>query len=64
MARKIQWWKLVGLAGLAGVVATGALVARDERARRHYTPDEIRERLHERHAEAERVAANQAPAAE
>jgi hypothetical protein len=42
----------VGLAGLAGVAATGAVMARSERRRRQYTPDEIRERLHQRVAEA------------
>jgi hypothetical protein len=42
-------WKLVGLAGLAGVAATGVLLARDERRRRAYTPDEIRDRLRQRH---------------
>jgi hypothetical protein len=41
----------VGLAGLAGVAATGVVVARAERQRRAYTPDEIRSRLHERAAE-------------
>jgi hypothetical protein len=41
-------WKIVGLAGLVGVVATGALVARNERERRSYTPDEVRDRLQER----------------
>jgi hypothetical protein len=46
-------WKLLGLAGLVGVAATGAAVARAERRRRAYTPDEIRERLHARHAETE-----------
>lgn len=46
-----KWWKLLGLAGLAGVAATGAVVARAERRRRAYTPDEIRDRLHERLAE-------------
>ncbi len=46
-------WKLLGLAGLVGVAATGAAVARAERRRRAYTPDEIRERLHARHAESE-----------
>jgi hypothetical protein len=47
-----RWWKLVGLAGIAGVAATGAVLARNERRRRACTPDEIRARLHERHAEA------------
>ncbi|MBN1093270.1 hypothetical protein JKP75_12300 [Blastococcus sp. TML/M2B] len=43
-------WKLLGLAGLAGVAATGAVVARNERQRRALTPDDVRTRLHERHA--------------
>jgi hypothetical protein len=42
----------VGLAGLAGVAATGVVVARAERKRRAYTPDEVRERLHRRLAES------------
>lgn len=42
----------MGLAGLAGVAATGVAIARAERRRRAYTPDEIRERLHARAAEA------------
>ncbi len=42
------WWKVVGLAGLAGVVASGAAVARDERKRAACTPDQVRARLHER----------------
>jgi hypothetical protein len=46
----MRWWKLIGLAGLAGVAATGAVIARGERQRRAYTPDEIRSRLHERAA--------------
>jgi hypothetical protein len=41
-------WKLVGLAGLAGVAATGVVVARKRRAQREYPPDELRERLHRR----------------
>jgi hypothetical protein len=45
-------WKLVGLAGVAGVVAGGVLVARDQRKRNAYTPDDIRARLHQRAAEA------------
>jgi hypothetical protein len=48
----MRWWKVVGLAGLAGVAATGVVLARAERRRRAYTPDEIRERLHQRAAEA------------
>ncbi|HEX4356945.1 MAG TPA: hypothetical protein VH141_05465 [Pseudonocardia sp.] len=48
----MRWWKVVGLAGLAGVAATGVVLARAERQRRAYTPDEIRSRLHQRAAEA------------
>lgn len=47
----MRWWKIVGLAGLAGVAATGVAVARAERKRRAYTPDEIRDRLHARAGE-------------
>jgi hypothetical protein len=48
-------WKWIGLAGLAGVAATGAVVvARRRRAQRDYTPDELRARLHQRLAEAKR----------
>jgi hypothetical protein len=53
MAASNRAWKIVGLAGLVGVVATGALVARNERERRAYTPDEVRDRLHERLRAAE-----------
>jgi hypothetical protein len=45
-------WKWVGLAGVAGVVAGGVLVARDQRRRDSYTPEDIRARLHQRLAEA------------
>jgi len=45
-------WKWVGLAGVAGVVAGGALFARDQRRRNAYTPEDIRARLHKRVAEA------------
>ena len=41
-------WKILGLASVVGVVASGALVARGERERRAYTPDEVRDRLQER----------------
>ena len=47
-------WKLLGLAGLFGVAATGVVVARRRRrAQREYEPDELRERLHQRLAEAQ-----------
>jgi hypothetical protein len=46
-------WKTLGLAGFVGVAATGVVIARAERRRRAYTPDEIRDRLHARLAEAE-----------
>ena len=47
------WWKWLGLAGVVGVAATGGAIARQERQRRAYTPEEIRTRLHERYAEAD-----------
>ena len=46
-------WKLVGLAGVAGVTATGVIIARDQRQRAELTPEEIRARLHRRLADAE-----------
>jgi len=46
--RKRSVWKIVGLAGLAGVAATGVAVVRSERRRRAYTPDDVRTRLHQR----------------
>ncbi|MEV5631069.1 hypothetical protein [Micromonospora tulbaghiae] len=52
MRQRMRWWKVLGLAGLAGVAATGVVVARAERRRRAYTPEEIRDRLRERHAKA------------
>ena len=48
----MRWWKVAGLAGLAGVAATGVVVARAERRRRQYTPAEVRDRLHQRVAES------------
>ncbi len=41
-------WKLLGLAGAAGVAATGAAVARNRRPQSDYTPDELRDRLRSR----------------
>ena len=48
-----RWWKVLGVASLVGVAASGAVVARDQRRRRSYTPEEIRARLHERLQETE-----------
>jgi hypothetical protein len=44
----VRIWKVLGIAGLVGVAATGVVVARSERKRRSYTPDEVRERLRAR----------------
>ncbi|MBF6354835.1 hypothetical protein IU449_09805 [Nocardia higoensis] len=48
----MRWWKAVGLAGAAGVVATGVIVVRAERRRRAYTPEQVREQLHARFTQA------------
>ena len=53
---KSSIWKIVGLAGMAGVAATGVAVVRSERRRRAYTPDEVRTRLHQRVAAIEAIA--------
>jgi hypothetical protein len=46
-------WKIVGLAGIAGVAAaTGVVVARKRRDQTEYDPDELRDKLHSRVAEA------------
>ncbi|MFI5776730.1 hypothetical protein [Nocardia sp. NPDC051570] len=44
----MRWWKVLGLAGAAGVAATGVVIVRAERKRRAYTPDQVRDRLHAR----------------
>ena len=46
-------WKLIGVAGLAGVAATGVVVARKRRDQTDLEPDELRARLHERLAKAD-----------
>jgi hypothetical protein len=46
--QRINLLKWLGIAGLAGVAATGVIVARDQRKRTTLTPDEVRERLHAR----------------
>ena len=47
-------WKLLGIAGVAGVTATGVVVARRRRAHHEYDPDELRAKLHARLAEVPR----------
>lgn len=44
----MKLWKALGIAGVAGVAATGAIIARAQRQRAQVTPDEVREKLHER----------------
>jgi hypothetical protein len=47
-------WKLLGLAGAAGVAAaSGAVVARQKRDSEEYTPEELRDKLRSRLAESE-----------
>ena len=60
-------WKLIGVAGLAGVAASGVVVARRRRSHQEFDPDELRSRLHRRLAdvrdarEAEDASAGDAP---
>jgi hypothetical protein len=48
----MQWRRLLRVAAFVGVAATGVAIARAERRRRAYTPEEVRARLHARLAEA------------
>ena len=62
-------WKLLGLAGAAGVAATGAVVARKTRIHSDMEPDEIRDKLRNRLADTATdgdggAPADPAPAAE
>jgi hypothetical protein len=45
-------WKLLGLAGAVGVAATGTVVARKTRIQSDLEPDEIRDRLRGKLADA------------
>lgn len=56
----VNKWKLLGLAGLAGVAATGVIIARDERRRAQMSPEEVRARLRQRLADVEGTAISQA----
>ncbi len=53
-------WKVLGVAAFAGVAAGGVLIARDERRRASYTPEEVRARLQQRLAEAQARASGTA----
>jgi hypothetical protein len=44
----VKLWRVLGVAGLAGVAATGVIIARDQRRRAQLTPDEVRARLQAR----------------
>lgn len=44
----MKLWRVLGVAGLAGVAATGVIIARDQRRRAQLTPEQVRARLHER----------------
>jgi hypothetical protein len=48
----MRLWKILGLAGFAGVAATGVVIVRAERRRQAYTPEQVRAQLHARLAEA------------
>ena len=49
----MKLWKILGLAGLAGVAASGAIIARDQRQRAQLSPEQVRDRLHERLEESQ-----------
>ncbi|MFP5252977.1 MAG: hypothetical protein ACLGH4_04185 [Actinomycetes bacterium] len=49
----MKLWKWLGLAGIAGVAATGAIIARDQRRRAQLAPEQVRARLHERYAQVQ-----------
>ena len=51
--RSARVWKILGVASLVGVAATGAVVVRGERQRRAYTPEQVRTRLRERYAQTQ-----------
>jgi hypothetical protein len=44
----VKVWRVLGVAGLAGVAATGAVLVRDQRRRAQLTPEQVRAQLHER----------------
>jgi hypothetical protein len=56
-------WKLLGLAGVAGVAATGVVVAKQKRETEEYTPEELRDKLRDRMQAAETPVAGDPPVA-
>jgi hypothetical protein len=44
----MRCWKWLGLAGVAGVAAGSVAIAREQRRRNSYSPEEIRSRLRAR----------------
>ncbi|NKY54394.1 hypothetical protein [Nocardia vermiculata] len=54
----MRWWKVLGLAGAAGVAATGVVIVRSERQRRAYTPEQVRDRLQARLGDQDAPAGN------
>ncbi len=57
----MKLWRVLGVAGLAGVAATGVIIARDQRRRAQLTPDQVRERLHLRLEEIEQDSGERDP---
>ncbi len=57
----MRWAKVLGVAAFAGVAATGAVIIRDQRRRRAYTPDQVRDRLHARLAQSPEPPATPQP---
>ena len=53
-------WKVLGLAGVAGVAAAGVIIAQEQRQRAQLSPEEIRARLHERLEQAPEAPAKNA----
>lgn len=53
----MKLWKWLGLAGIAGVAATGVIIARDQRRRAQMSPEQVRARLHERYDQVRARAA-------
>ena len=56
-------WKLLGLAGMAGVAAAGVVVAKQKRETEEYTPEELRDKLRDRMQAAETPVAGDPPVA-